>query len=85
MGTQGLNSVMEFEIDGRGCVMGSWDTEEALNEPQQLNMVMAHICTAGHTLLEPAGVTDCSPTHTHDGGGSFLPTPQALQLSSPER
>lgn len=53
---------MEFEIDGRGCVMGLWDSEEALNELQQLSMVMVPICTAGHIPLESAGVTDCPPT-----------------------
>lgn len=73
MGTGGLNSVMEFEIDGRGCVMGSWDSEEALNEPQQLNMVTACICTAGDTPLEPAGVTDCPPTM---GGAASCPHPK---------
>lgn len=52
---------MEFEIDGRGCVMGLWDSEEALNELQQLNMVMVPICTAGHNPLESAGVTDRPP------------------------
>lgn len=32
MGIEALNQVMGFEIDGRGCVTGSWDSEEALNE-----------------------------------------------------
>lgn len=40
-----------FEIDDRGCVMGSWDSEEALNEIQQHNVVMAPICTARHIPL----------------------------------
>lgn len=52
---------MVFEIDGRGCVMGSWDSEEALNELNQGNMVMVPICTAGYIPLEFAGVTDHPP------------------------
>lgn len=52
---------MEFEIDGRGCVMGLWGSEEALNELQQLSMVMVPICTAGHIPFESAGVTERTP------------------------
>lgn len=45
----GLES--RFEVDYHGHVMRSWDSEEALDEIQQPNMVMAPICTARHIPL----------------------------------
>lgn len=40
-----------FEADDRGRGMRSWDSEEALNEIQQPDVVMAAICTARHIPL----------------------------------
>lgn len=45
-GYYGLES--RFEVDGRGRGMRSWDSEGAVNEIQQPDVVMAPIRSAGH-------------------------------------